>query len=99
MAEPLVNIGDVKSSLITFSPATTPSRKIRCSLASSYGTRTLLSASVASDADRPLILTLEMVESASCPAIFRQSRMIGGISPLCGDADKSVRVPSADEGA
>ena len=31
IAEPLVRIGEVKSSLMTFSPATTPSRKMRCS--------------------------------------------------------------------
>ena len=99
IAEPLVSIGDVKSSMMTFPPGTTPSRKIRCSLDSSYGTRTPSSAAAGGgDNFTPFNDTFEIVESFSCPAIFRQSRIIGAMSPLCGDADEGVRVPAIGEG-
>src|SRR3982751_4330097 len=80
IAEPLVNIGEVKSSLIKFSPATTPSRKMRCSL-KSEPPALAGGQFVDNETAWPFRVTLLIVESFSCPAILRQSRMIGVATP------------------
>ena len=63
IAEPLDSIGEVKSSLITFSP-TTPLRKMRCSFDSSKAFET-----------RPLIETFEIVDFSSWPFIVAVDMM------------------------
>ena len=68
IADPLVNIGEVKSSLITFSPTTTPSRKMRCSFSSEYDMS--VPPTVAGGEDvivtgRPLTETFEIVDFSS----------------------------------
>src|SRR5687768_2719880 len=84
IADPLGNIGEVKSSVITFSPATTPSRKTRCSLWSTPAALSEPPASAGSQlADKetalPFTETFDTVDFSSCPLIRRQSRMINGV--------------------
>jgi hypothetical protein len=84
IADPLVNIGEVKSNLMTFSPAFTPSRKIRCSFDSSkVGPAVSVPPAVAGGAfiSVPFNDTFDTEDRFSLPLIFRQSSTIGGISP------------------
>ena len=75
----------VKSSLMTFSPARTPCRKI--SGARLFRRNIAMLPSVIEPADdRPGIAIDRDIRDrriSSCPAIFRQSRMIGGTVATC----------------
>src|SRR5687768_16952005 len=76
-ADPLGRIGEVKSSLMTFSPATTPSLKTRCSFQSVPPVVT--GGEAPTTTGFPLTETLLIADLSSNPLIFRQSKTIGVI--------------------